>query len=88
MNVLVVRLSGMVFQRTRRSLTSIFGDFSVNATSRPFVQLNYMKGIILKGSNNCVSHVGLLSFCIFSILCYSKEDDKHPEAWFFPPSGG
>jgi hypothetical protein len=87
-NVLVVHLPGMVFQRTRRSLTSIFGDFSVNAASRLFVQLNYLKGIILKGSNNCVSQVGLLSFCIFSILCYSKEDDKLPEAWPFQPSGG
>lgn len=88
MNVLVVDLPGMVFQRTRRSLTSVFGDFSVNATSRPFVQLNYLKGIILKDSNNCFSHVGLLSFCIFSILCYSKEDDKLLEPWSFPPSGG
>jgi hypothetical protein len=87
-NVLVVHLPGMVFQRTRRSFTSIFGDFLVNAFSRPFVQLNYLKGIILKDSNNCVSHVGLYSFCIFSILCCSKEDDKLPEAWSFRPSCG
>ena len=65
-----------------------FGDFSVNATSRSLVQLNYLEGIILKDSNNCVSHVGLLSFCSFSILCYSKEDDRLPQAWSFPLSGG